>query len=315
MWKAVRENPRAVTYAVLMHVGLLLLLVVSLDWTPDSVKPGTNKPIQAELVDMSKLRKIEAQKELEQQRLEAAKRKQEQQQQDKVEAERKQKAEQDKQRQAELERKQKAEQEKQRKAEAERKQKVEEDKQRKAEAERKQKVEEDKQRKAEAERKQKAEEDKQRKAEAERKQKAEQEKQRKAEAERKQKAEEEKKRKAEADARQREAEQALQAQLAEEESLARATSALSEYIPYIQEKVQNSWLRPAGSPRGLRCVIRVKLIPGGEVVDARVVKSSGDALFDRSVESAVLKASPLPLPADPALFKHFREIDFNFSPD
>ena len=283
MWKAVRENPRAVTYAVLMHVGLLLLLVFSLDWTPEAVKPGTNKPIQAELVDMSKLRKIEAQKQLEQQRLEAEKRKQEQEQQDKVEAERKQKAEQEKQRKAEVERKQKAEQ----------------DKKRKADAERKQKAEQDKQRKAEAERKQKAEEDKQRKAETERKQKAEQEKQRKAEA----------------DARQREAEQALQAQLAEEESLARATSALSEYIPYIQERVQNSWLRPAGSPRGLRCVIRVKLIPGGEVVDARVVKSSGDALFDRSVESAVLKASPLPLPADPALFKHFREIDFNFSPD
>ena len=283
MWKAVRENPRAVAYAVLMHVGLLLLLVFSLDWTPDSVKPGTNKPIQAELVDMSKLRKIEAQKKLEQQRIEAEKRKQEQEKQDKVEAERKQKAEQEKKRKAEVERKQKAEQ--------------------------------DKKRKAEAERKQKAEQDKQRKAEAERKQKAELDKKRKAEAERKQKAEQEKQRKAEAAARQREAEQALQAQLAEEESLARATSALSEYIPYIQERVQNSWLRPAGSPRGLRCVIRVKLIPGGEVVDAKVVKSSGDALFDRSVESAVLKASPLPLPADPALFKHFREIDFNFSPD
>jgi colicin import membrane protein len=288
MWKAVRENPRAVTYAVLMHVVLLLLLVFSLDWTPKSVKPGTNKPIQAELVDMSKLRKIEAQKKLEQQRIEAEKRKQEQ-----------DKQEQDKQRKLDVERKQKAEQEKKRKAEVERKQKAEQDKQRKAEAERKQKTEQDKQRKAEAERKQKAEQEKKRKAEAQRKQKAEQEKQRKAEAA----------------ARQREAEQALQAQLAEEESLARATSALSEYIPYIQEKVQNSWLRPAGSPRGLRCVIRVKLIPGGEVVDAKVVKSSGDALFDRSVESAVLKASPLPLPADPALFKHFREIDFNFSPD
>ena len=283
MWKAVRENPRAVTYAVLMHVVLLLLLVFSLDWTPKSVKPGTNKPIQAELVDMSKLRKIEAQKKLEQQRIEAEKRKQEQ--------------------------------DKQRKLDAERKQKAEQEKKRKAEVERKQKTEQDKQRKAEAERKQKAEQDKQHKAEAERKQKAEQEKKRKAEAQRKQKAEQEKQRKAEAAARQREAEQALQAQLAEEESLARATSALSEYIPYIQEKVQNSWLRPAGSPRGLRCVIRVKLIPGGEVVSAKVVKSSGDALFDRSVESAVLKASPLPLPADPALFKHFREIDFNFDPD
>jgi len=283
MWKAVRENPRAVTYAVLMHVVLLLLLVFSLDWTPKSVKPGTSKPIQAELVDMSKLRKIEAQKKLEQQRIEAEKRKQEQ--------------------------------DKQRKLDAERKQKAEQEKKRKAEVERKQKTEQDKQRKAEAERKQKAEQDKQHKAEAERKQKAEQEKKRKAEAQRKQKAEQEKQRKAEAAARQREAEQALQAQLAEEESLARATSALSKYIPYIQEKVQNSWLRPAGSPRGLRCVIRVKLIPGGEVVSAKVVKSSGDALFDRSVESAVLKASPLPLPADPALFKHFREIDFNFDPD
>ena len=282
MWKAVRENPRAVTYAVLMHVVLLLLLVFSLDWTPKSVKPGTNKPIQAELVDMSKLRKIEAQKKLEQQRIEAEKRKQEQ--------------------------------DKQRKLDAERKQKAEQEKKRKAEVERKQKAEQDKQRKAEAERKQKTEQDKQRKAEAERKQKAEQEKKRKAEAQRKQKAEQEKQRKAEAAARQREAEQALQAQLAEEESLARATSALSEYIPYIQEKVQNSWLRPAGSPRGLRCVIRVKLIPGGEVVDAKVVKSSGDALFDRSVESAVLKASPLPLPADPALAKHFREINFIFDP-
>ncbi|MDH3888641.1 MAG: hypothetical protein OEU78_09085, partial [Gammaproteobacteria bacterium] len=73
-----RENPRAVMYAVLMHVGLLLLLVFSLDWTPDAVKPGTNKPIQAELVDMTKVREMEAQKKAEQQRIEDQKRKQEQ---------------------------------------------------------------------------------------------------------------------------------------------------------------------------------------------------------------------------------------------
>ena len=42
MWKAVRENPRAVAYAVLMHVALLLLLIFSLDWTPKSVEPGSN---------------------------------------------------------------------------------------------------------------------------------------------------------------------------------------------------------------------------------------------------------------------------------
>jgi len=284
MWQALRENPRAVTYAVLMHVGLLMLLVFSLDWTPKSVKPGTTKPIQAELVDMSKLREIEAQKQAEQQQIEAEKRKQAQEKQRKVDAEKKRKAE--------VERKRKADQEVKRKAEAERKQKAEQAAKQKAEAARK----------AEAERKRKAEQETKRKAEAERKKKAEQEAKRKAEA------------KAEA-ARQREAEQALQAQLAEEAAQARAQSALSEFIPYIQEKVQNNWLRPLGSPAGLSCVIQVTLIPGGEVVGTRVVRSSGNQLFDESVERAVQKASPLPLPDDPALFKYFREINFKFVPD
>jgi colicin import membrane protein len=278
MWQAVRENPRAVTYAVLMHVGLLILLVFSLDWTPKSVTPGTTRPIQAELVDMSKLREIEAQKKAEQQRIEAEKRKQVQ--------------------------------EKQRKAEQEKKRKAVAEKQRKADVERKRKAEQAVKRKAAAERKQKAEQAAKQKAAAERKQKAEQAAKQKAEAERKKKAAAA----AEA-ARQREAEQALQAQLAEEAAQARAQSALSEFIPYIQEKVQNNWLRPAGSPPGLSCVIQVTLIPGGEVVGTRVVRSSGNQLFDASVERAVQKASPLPLPADSALFKYFREINFNFVPD
>jgi colicin import membrane protein len=286
MWQAVRENPRAVTYAVLMHVGLLILLVFSLDWTPKSVTPGTTRPIQAELVDMSKLREIEAQKKAEQQRIEAEKRKQVQEKQRKVEAE------------------------KQRKAEQEKKRKAVAEKQRKADVERKRKAEQAVKRKAAAERKQKAEQAAKQKAAAERKQKAEQAAKKKAEAERKKKAAAA----AEA-ARQREAEQALQAQLAEEAAQARAQSALSEFIPYIQEKVQNNWLRPAGSPPGLSCVIQVTLIPGGEVVGTRVVRSSGNQLFDASVERAVQKASPLPLPADSALFKYFREINFNFVPD
>ena len=302
MWQALRENPRAVTYAVLMHVGLLMLLVFSLDWTPKSVKPGTVKPIQAELVDMSKLREIEVQKQAEQQRIEAEKRKLEQEKQRKVEAERKREAEQEAKRKAEAENRRKAEQEAKRKAEAESKRKAEQETKRKAEAESKRKAEQETKRKAEAERKRKAEQETKRKAEAERKRKAEQEAKRKAEA------------KAEA-ARQREAEQALQAQLAEEAAQARAQSALSEFIPYIQERVQNNWLRPLGSPPGLSCVIQVKLIPGGEVVGTRVVRSSGNQLFDESVERAVQKASPLPLPDDPALFKYFREINFNFVPD
>jgi len=304
MWQAVRENPRAVIYAVLMHLVLLLLLVFSLDWTPKAIKPGSNKPIQAQLVDVSKLKAIEEKKQAEQQRIKEETRKLEQQKLRKAEAERNKKLEQDKKRKAEAERTKKAEQEKKRKVEAERTKKAEQEKKRKAEADRTKKAEQEKKRKAEVERKKKAEQEKKRKAEAERKKKVEQEKQRKAEAERKKKAE------AEA-ARRKEAEQALQAQLAEEQ----AQHALSQYIPHIQAKIQRNWLRPPGSSAGLSCMILVKLIPGGEVVDAKVVRSSGDPLFDRSVETAVLKASPLPLPQDTAMFKHFREIQFVFIPD
>jgi colicin import membrane protein len=276
MWQALRENPRAVTYAVLMHVGLLMLLVFSLDWTPKSVKPGTTKPIQAELVDMSKLREIEAQKTA---REKAAREKAVKEKAVKEKAAKEKAAK-------EKAAKEKAAKEKAAKEKAAKEKAV------------KEKAAKEKAAKEKAVKEKAAKE----KAEAERKQKAEQEAKRKAEA------------KAEA-ARQREAEQALQAQLAEEAAQARAQSALSEFIPYIQEKVQNNWLRPLGSPPGLSCVIQVKLIPGGEVVGTRVVRSSGNQLFDESVERAVQKASPLPLPDDPALFKYFREINFKFVPD
>jgi colicin import membrane protein len=294
MWQAIRENPRAVTYAVLMHMGLLLLLVISLDWTPKAIKPGSHKPIQAELVDLSQLQAVEAKKQAEQQR---------------IAEEQQRKLEQEAQQKAEAERKLKAEQAAKQKAEAERVAKQ------KAEAERKRKAEQAAKQKAEAERKRKAEQAAKEQAAKEQaaKEKAAKEQ---AEAERKRKAEQAAKEKAAAEAaRQREAEQALQAQLAEEQAQARAEHALSGYIPQIQNKIQRNWLRPAGSAGGLSCLIRVKLIPGGEVVDAKVVRSSGDPLFDRSVETAVLKASPLPMPADATMFKYFREIDFNFNPD
>ncbi len=298
MWQAVRENPRAVVYAVLMHVVLLLLLVFSLDWTPKSIKPGSNKPIQAELVDASKLQAIEEKKQAEQRKVEEDKRKAEQALKEKAEAERK--------RQAEEAAKKKAAAEKQHQAEQAAKEKAAQEQKRKAELAAKQKAEE--KRKAEQAAKQKAEAERKRKAEEAAKKKAAAEKQRKAEQAAKEKAA------AEAAAK-REAEQALQAQLAEEQAQARAESALSQYIPYIQEKIQRNWLRPAGAPAGLSCLILVKLIPGGEVVAAKVVRSSGNPLFDRSVETAVLKASPLPLPDDATMFKYFREINFNFKPD
>jgi colicin import membrane protein len=283
MWQAIRENPRAVMYAVLMHLVLLALLVFSLDWTPKvSHPPGIKVPIEATLVDQRQLDAVEERKQAEQQRIEDAKREAALAEQRKIEEQRK----------AELEAKQKAAQAVKQKQEAERK--------RKAELEAK--------KKAELEAKQKAEQAAKQKADAEAKRKAEAEQKRKAEAEAKRKAEE---------AQRREAEQALQSQLAAEQAgmeAARVQGVVAEYIGYIQERIQRSWLRPPGSPAGLSCVVQVGLIPGGEVARVQIVRSSGDPVFDRSVETAVYKASPLPLPPDAALFKHFRDLRLIFKP-
>ena len=277
MWQLIRENPRAVLYAVLMHVVLLVLLVFSLDWTPKISRPAGQKvPIEATLVDQKQLDAIAERKRAEERKVEEAKRQQA------------------------LEEKRKAEAEQKKKAEAESK--------RKAEVAAKQKAEADRKRKAELAAKQKAEAEQKKKAEAESKRKAEQAAKQKAEAERKRKAEEAARAKAESE---------MQARLAAERAALeaqRVQSMLGEYIAYIADKVERNWLRPPGSPAGLKCTVNVKLIPGGEVVSARVVQSSGDTLFDDSAEKAVLKASPLPVPDDPSAAKHFRDFNFVFKP-
>ena len=276
-------------YAVLMHLILLALLMFSLDWTPTATKPGGTRPIEAKLVDHKQLKAIEDRKLAEQ----AAKQK------------------------AEAERKRKAEQAVKKKAEAERKRKAEQAAKQKAEVERKRKAEQAVKQKAEAERKRKADQAAKKKAEVERKRKAEQAAKQKAEAERKRKADQAAKQKAEAAARQREVEQALQAEIAAEqqaEKEARDQGVVAEHVAYIQEKVRRNWLRPAGSSDDFTCTLEVSLIPGGDVAKARVVQSCGSTVLDRSVESAVFKAAPLPVPRDSGLFHHFRELRFVFSP-
>lgn len=152
-----------------------------------------------------------------------------------------------------------------------------------------------------------------RKAEAARKQKEQAEQQKRAAALERQKQEK---------LRQKHAEQSLQEQLAAEEKArqaaahaARVATVVDKYKALIRQRVSRSWSRPLGVAKGLQCVVSVRLTPSGEVLAAMVVRSSGNPLFDRSVENAVYKAAPLPLPDDPTLFDNFREIEFLFNPE
>jgi len=290
LFRFLRQYPRSFIYAVLAHLALLAVLMFSLDWSSSPSVARKPAPIQAVAIDARKLdaevenkKKLEEARKLEKQRAEQAQLKREQ------------------------EKKQQAERE--RKAEVEKKHKAEEALKRKAEL--KKKAETEKKRKVEAERK-KAEAEKQRKAEAEKK--------RKAEVARK-KAEAEKKRKAEEARQKAAAESEMRKRIAAEQARLRAKGdsamqrMIDEYGLYIKERVRRSWLLASGSNASLSCAVNVRLIAGGGVVDVKIVRSSGNAAFDRSVEAAVFKASPLPVPPDPEVMEKFRSITFEFIPD
>ena len=83
----------------------------------------------------------------------------------------------------------------------------------------------------------------------------------------------------------------------------------------IKNKTEDAWIRPMNAASGLKCVIQVRLLASGDVMDAVVVESSGNSIFDRSAENAVRKASPLPVPQDRALFNQkYRVFKLVFNP-
>ena len=105
---------------------------------------------------------------------------------------------------------------------------------------------------------------------------------------------------------------AREQQRLEQERKAIFAKALEEYIGAIQSSVARNWRRPSGVPPGLKCTVNVVQATNGQVLRVEIAQSSGNVKFDRSVEQAVLAASPLPPPKQRAVFD--REIVFLFNP-
>ena len=133
----------------------------------------------------------------------------------------------------------------------------------------------------------------------------------KAEAAAKAKAEAAEQARAEAAAQAKADAEAAQAKAA---AAARAKSELAELAKALKRKVEQSWIRPPDSASGLKCTIRVRLMQDGTVLDAQLVTSSGDDLFDNSAINAVNRASPFKMPSDKELAKEFRQLTFTFNP-
>ena len=88
------------------------------------------------------------------------------------------------------------------------------------------------------------------------------------------------------------------------------------YIGQIQRDIAKNWSRPPSARNGMQAILRVFLVPTGELVDVQIAESSGNTAFDRSAMVAVEKVSRFSVPDQPALFeKSFREFTLLFRPE
>jgi len=85
---------------------------------------------------------------------------------------------------------------------------------------------------------------------------------------------------------------------------------MAQYQEQIRARIERAWIRPASARTGLRCEVRITQVPGGEVVGVKVGTCNGDDSVRQSIEAAAYRASPLPLPADPALFDRNLVVTF-----
>ena len=112
--------------------------------------------------------------------------------------------------------------------------------------------------------------------------------------------------------RQREGEAAAAAAARTEFELVQSATAI------IQQYVQAEWSRPPSARNGMRAILRIEMLPTGEVTSVSITESSGDAAFDRSAETAVYRAAPFSelqqLPIN-VFTENFRTLTLIFQPE
>jgi colicin import membrane protein len=112
-------------------------------------------------------------------------------------------------------------------------------------------------------------------------------------------------------AKQEELRRAIEAE--ERGNAARSSDEAMRWHAQIVAKIQRAWIKPASAPAGISCIVSVNQVQGGEVAAVRVNSCSiNDEAFRQSVEDAVYRATPLPLP--PAGVPFERNLELTFAP-
>ena len=90
---------------------------------------------------------------------------------------------------------------------------------------------------------------------------------------------------------------------------------VDKYKALIIGAISRQWILPENADSKMSSQFRIRLAPNGIVLEVSLTRSSGDPILDRSAQSAIYKASPLPVPSDPDTFNLFRDISLTVRPE
>ena len=104
-----------------------------------------------------------------------------------------------------------------------------------------------------------------------------------------------------------------QRKLAQQAAAAQARE-IDKYKQAIAARIKRFIVEPPNIQGNPEVELDIIVLPGGEVLDVRTKRASGQTPWDNAVERAIRRAQPLPLPSDPVLMKEFRELNLKFRP-
>ncbi len=80
------------------------------------------------------------------------------------------------------------------------------------------------------------------------------------------------------------------------------------------DKIKRNKNQTFGLPSGLKCVLRIRVLPDGNI-QVSLLKSSGNSVHDNLSINAAYKSQPLELPEDPAIRERTKEFDIGIESD
>lgn len=89
---------------------------------------------------------------------------------------------------------------------------------------------------------------------------------------------------------------------------------IEKYSDGIRARVHAKVILPPGVAPNLQVEVNVKLLPGGDLLDVRILKGSGNAAYDAAVERAVRAATPFAVPSGELFHQKFRSFEMVFKP-